>query len=104
MTNREGFHLRAATVLMNTARSFVADITIIKGGMTVDAKSTPLQLLGLGAFQGDVLMLEAIGDDAEQAVEALQALFERHFEEEGASSRFQDIDDSEPLEETRGSR
>ncbi|MGD9125790.1 MAG: HPr family phosphocarrier protein [Planctomycetia bacterium] len=103
VANREGFHLRAAMVLMHAARKFKADITILKGGMTVDAKSTPLQLLALGAFHGDVLTLEAVGDDAEQAVEELQLLFERHFEE-GEGPHYQDVDDSEPLEETRGSR
>ena len=101
VTNREGFHLRAATVLMNTARSFEADIVIIKGSMSVDAKSTPLQLLGLGAFQGDVLMLEAVGDDAQRAIDTLHALFERHFEEEGEGPHFQDVNDSESLKEAR---
>lgn len=99
MTNREGFHLRAATVLMNTARSFKADIVIIKGSMTVDAKSTPLQLLGLGAFQGDVLLIEAVGADAQRAVDALHDLFERHFEEEGEKPHFQNTKDSKSLKE-----
>lgn len=101
VTNREGFHLRAATVLMNTARSFNADIVIIKGSMSVDAKSTPLQLLGLGAFQGDVLMLEAVGEDAQEAVDTLGALFERHFEEEGDGPHFQDANDPESIKEAR---
>lgn len=101
VTNREGFHLRAATVLMNSARSFEADIVIIKGGMTVDAKSTPLQLLALGAFQGDLLTLEAVGPDADRAVDALCNLFERHFEEDGEGPHFQDAGDPESLKESR---
>lgn len=101
VTNREGFHLRAATVLMNAARRFDADIVIIKGSMSVDAKSTPLQLLGLGAFQGDVLMLEAVGADAQRAVDALHTLFERHFEEEEEGPHFQDASDPESLKEAR---
>ncbi len=64
------------------ARRFEANISIVKGSLTVDAKSTPLQLLGLGAFQGDQVLLEANGQDAEQAVETLANLFDSHFQVE----------------------
>jgi phosphotransferase system HPr (HPr) family protein len=82
VSNREGFHLRAATTLIVVARRYNADIAIVKGSLSVDAKSTPLQLLGLGAFEGDKVMLEATGGDAEAAVKALADLFDAHFQVE----------------------
>jgi phosphotransferase system HPr (HPr) family protein len=87
VVNREGFHLRAAMLLIALARRFDASIAIVKGSFRGDAKSTPLQLLGLGANQGDRVILEAVGDDAHDAVDALAELFASHFSEEAANRR-----------------
>ena len=87
VVNPEGFHLRAATLLVRLSRQFESDISVIKGGLRVDAKTTPLQLLGLGAYQGDQITLEASGDDAEEAIDAVAELFASHFKEELAQRR-----------------
>ncbi|MBN1588330.1 MAG: HPr family phosphocarrier protein [Pirellulales bacterium] len=79
--NREGFHLRAASLLVNSARQFDSAISIVKGNQTVDGKSTPLQLLGLGAEQGEMLVLRATGHDAHDALDVLANLFASRFEE-----------------------
>jgi len=81
--NDEGFHLRAATLFVNRARRFRSDITIRKGNHVVDGKSTPLQLVGLGACRGDEVVLEAAGADAEEAIESLAELFAMGFRIEG---------------------
>ena len=82
VTNKEGLHLRAATLFTALARRFESKIDIIKGDQKADGKSTPLQLTALGAFQGDVVTICASGrSDAQEAVDALVALFVANFEE-----------------------
>lgn len=87
VVNREGFHLRAATLLVKLARQFQSHIFLVKGSVRVDAKSTPLQLVGLGAYQGDQVLLEAVGEDAEEAIDAINELFASHFDEDMAQRR-----------------
>jgi phosphocarrier protein HPr len=81
VVNHEGVHLRAATLLGNLARRFDATISVAKGNLVVDAKSTPLHLLALGADHGEDLVLKATGDDAEEALAALAELFAACFPE-----------------------
>ncbi|NLE38161.1 MAG: HPr family phosphocarrier protein [Pirellulaceae bacterium] len=85
VVNHEGFHLRATTLLVNLARRFDSTITLVKGSYSVDAKSTPLQLLGLDAHQGDRITLKANGHDAGEALDALAELFASHFEDPAGS-------------------
>ena len=80
--NPEGLHLRAATLVVLLARRFRSDIALVKGSVSAEAKSMPLQLLGLVAEQGDQLTLEAVGDDADAALEALAELFASDFQED----------------------
>ena len=82
VTNREGFHLRAATLFVGLAQRFNASIEVSKGDRTADGKSTALHLTGLGAFEGDQMLLQAEGDDAEEALDALAALFTTRFGED----------------------
>ena len=82
VANREGFHLRAATLFVCLAQRFNSDIEVSKGDRSADGKSTALHLAGLGAFEGDQMSLQAEGDDAEEALDALAALFTTHFGED----------------------
>ena len=82
VSNRGGFHLRAATLFSNLARRFECQIEVANGSKSTDGKSTPLHLLGLGAAQGDQLVLEAVGDDADAALEALVELIAHELFEE----------------------
>ena len=82
VANREGFHLRAATLFVCLAQNYSANVTVSKNDRVADGKSTALHLTGLGAFEGDQLLLRADGDDAEEALDALAALFTAHFGEE----------------------
>ena len=69
------------------ARRFRSDIALVKGDLSADGKNTPLQLLALVAEQGDQLTLEAVGDDADGAMEALADLFACGFREESCDER-----------------
>ncbi|MBN1908686.1 MAG: HPr family phosphocarrier protein [Pirellulales bacterium] len=79
LTNDEGFHLRAATVVMVVANRYKSKIALVRKNHSVDGKATPLQLVGLGALQGDQLRIEAEGPDAAAALDALVEVFAAHF-------------------------
>jgi phosphotransferase system HPr (HPr) family protein len=68
-----GLHLRPADQLAAVARRFAAKVRVRFDGSEADGKSV-LDLLCLAAGPGAVLELEAVGPDAEQAVEALADL------------------------------
>lgn len=80
IVNPEGMHLRAASLLIQTAKQFQAQIEVSNHNRRVDAKTTPLQLLTLGAQAGDELFIEAVGPDAQEAVEAIAKLIANQFE------------------------
>ena len=73
--NTQGLHVRPAERFARTAMQFSAQIDVICHDQRVDAKSI-LHLLTLGARQGTQLVLEAQGDDAQQAVDELAKLVE----------------------------
>ena len=81
VTNRQGLHARPAHALVTAASRFTSDITLIRDGEGVDGKSI-LSVLTLAAEQGTELTLKATGDDAEQALSVLAALFENGFGED----------------------
>ena len=82
VTNRAGVHARVGTMLAKKAKEFTSSIQLRKGSYVADCRSV-LDLLSLGAFQGDVVHLEITGDDAVAALEAFTTLFDaRFFEDE----------------------
>ena len=76
--NTQGLHVRPAERFAKTAMQFGSQIDVICESQRVDAKSI-MHLLTLGARQGTKLVLEALGDDAQQAVDALAQLVENGF-------------------------
>jgi phosphotransferase system HPr (HPr) family protein len=81
IVNTEGLHARPADMLARTALKYHSRIEVLCRSERVDAKST-LNLLILGATQGTEIIIEAEGDDAEEAVNALAALVVGGFAEE----------------------
>ena len=79
--NRLGLHARPAMTFVDTASGFSADIAVRKGDQCVDGKSI-MEMMMLAATQGTELVIEAQGDDADEAIAALQKLVERKFDEE----------------------
>ncbi len=76
--NPEGLHARPAQLLARTALEYKSQVELVNGTMRVDAKSI-LHVLTLGAQQGTQLTIEANGEDAEHAVEALERLITSGF-------------------------
>lgn len=86
VVNPEGVHARAATLVAETVRRFRARIELVKGRHRVDGTDV-LQILSLGAGQGEQLLLEGSGDDAEAALDALVRLFASHFGENSSGQK-----------------
>lgn len=78
--NRLGLHARAAAKLVSLAAGFGCDIRLLRGEREVNAKSI-MGVLMLAAAKGTRLTLRASGDDAEQALDQLEALIQRRFDE-----------------------
>ena len=79
--NRLGLHARPAMAFVDTANGFQCDVVVKKGSQEVDGKSI-MQMMMLAATQGTELIVEANGEDAETAIEALKTLVERKFDED----------------------
>lgn len=85
MANPTGFHARAALKVLQLVRQFAAKVEIVLERRRADAADM-LQMLALGAGQGEELILEATGPQAEEVLDALQALFAEKFHEEDDST------------------
>ncbi len=81
VANQQGMHLRVALMIVKEAKRFKARVFLAKELHMVDATEI-FEVLSLAAMQGDKLSLEASGDDAAQAVDAIEQLFLRKFDED----------------------
>ena len=80
LDNPTGFHVRPATLFMETASRFQSAIHVLKDTQVADGKSA-ISLMLLEAQQGTQLTIQALGDDEVAAVRALVDLVERQFGE-----------------------
>ncbi len=80
IANKLGLHARASAKLTKEASAFASDIWLSKGTRRVNAKSI-MGVMMLAAGQGTRLQLEAEGDDAQQALQAIEALVRDKFGE-----------------------
>jgi phosphocarrier protein HPr len=76
--NDRGLHTRPSTELVKCATSFKSRVTLEYGGVTVNAKSL-LGILMLAAARGAIITVEAVGDDAEEAVRSIIDLAGNNF-------------------------
>ena len=81
ITNKRGLHARASAKIVEAAARYQAEITIIKDGTRVNARSI-MGLMMLAASLGSEIGVEAEGPDADQAMTAMLALIEAKFGEE----------------------
>ncbi|MGU9957462.1 MAG: HPr family phosphocarrier protein [Arenicellales bacterium WSBS_2016_MAG_OTU3] len=80
VVNKLGLHARAAAKLVNLANVFVSSVMLDNGEREVDAASI-MHLMMLAAGKGTALTVRTDGEDAEQAMTAVQDLFARYFDE-----------------------
>ena len=81
IANKRGLHARASAKIVEAAARFQSEITIVKDGQRVNARSI-MGLMMLAASQGSEIGLEAQGPDAPEAMTAMLALIEAKFGEE----------------------
>lgn len=83
--NREGLHARPVMKFIDLASKHQAAVTVTNisrnGRETVDGKSA-MQMMLLEATQGNVLRIQAVGADAQEAVDALAELVLAGFQTE----------------------
>lgn len=71
--NKQGLHARPAALFVQVANRFDSRITVAKDGEVVNGKSI-MGILMLGAAKGSEIIIEANGDDAEEALLELEKL------------------------------
>ncbi|HEX9083194.1 MAG TPA: HPr family phosphocarrier protein [Gemmatimonadaceae bacterium] len=78
--NKLGIHARPAAEIVKTAAKFKSAITIVRDDLEVNAKSI-MGVMMLAAEHGAMIVLRAIGDDAEAALDAISAVIANKFGE-----------------------
>ena len=81
VTNKLGIHARPAALFVRTANKFQSEITVEKDNELINGKSI-MGLMMLAAGNGSELHVQAEGPDAQQALDELEKLFLRKFDEE----------------------
>jgi phosphocarrier protein NPr len=81
IVNKLGLHARAATQMAKLANQFDAVITIMLGDKSASANSV-LGLMMLEGNQGKEVQIISEGEDAEQAMQAIEKLIVEKFNEE----------------------
>ncbi|WP_110685234.1 HPr family phosphocarrier protein [Salinicola aestuarinus] len=81
LTNRRGLHARAATKLVQCCQPFDASVAVYHGERMADAANI-MSLLMLAAPCGTPLTIVTEGNDANDAMRAIESLFEARFHED----------------------
>jgi phosphocarrier protein HPr len=81
IVNKRGLHARASAKFVQTVDAFDAEITVSKDGMTVGGTSI-MGLMMLAASPGCSVLVTASGNQAAEALDALDALVADRFGEE----------------------
>lgn len=79
--NQRGLHARASAKFVKCAESFKAEIEVSRDGQTVPGTSI-MGLMMLAAHIGTSITVVARGEDAEVALDALEALVANRFGED----------------------
>ncbi|HMJ90694.1 MAG TPA: HPr family phosphocarrier protein [Candidatus Acidoferrum sp.] len=79
--NKLGIHARPAAMFVKTANKFDCDVLVEKDGDVINGKSI-MGLMMLAAGPGSRILVSAQGDDAAKALDELDALIKRKFDED----------------------
>jgi phosphocarrier protein HPr len=80
VTNKLGIHARPAAMFVKLANQFACSVLVERNGEQVNGKSI-MGLMMLAAGPGAKLLITCEGDDSHQALDALEALLKRKFDE-----------------------
>lgn len=81
IVNTKGLHARASAKFVQCTAKFDASVTVSKDGQAVSGTSI-MGLMMLGAGPGSEVVLRASGNQAREALEALDSLIATKFGEE----------------------
>ena len=81
IVNKRGLHARASAKFVQTVEKFDASITVAKDGMQVGGTSV-MGLMMLAASINSTILVSAAGAEADQALDAIEALVADRFGEE----------------------
>ncbi len=79
--NRLGLHARVATMMVQTMRNYSCQVTLVKDGVEVDARSV-LGLLLLAASPGSEIVVRAQGLDCMEAINEISRIIQDEESEE----------------------
>jgi phosphocarrier protein HPr len=79
--NRLGLHARPAAMFVRIASRYRSEIWVEKEGEQINGKSI-MGLMMLAAGQGSKLLIRCEGPDADRAMQELEELINRRFDEE----------------------
>lgn len=79
--NHAGIHARVSLLIAKKVKEFTSSVRMFKGKNSANCESV-LELLSLGAAQGERVRFDISGDDAKEAFVALQQMFDAKFDEE----------------------
>jgi phosphocarrier protein HPr len=71
--NNQGLHARPAALFVQVANRFDSRVTVSRDNEEVDGKSI-MGILMLGAEKGSVIVIQADGSDAQQAIVELEKI------------------------------
>ena len=80
-----GLHMRPLDGIARIASQFTSEITLVNDSHRADAQSI-IEMIGLAADYGSEIVVEAAGDDAVEAVEAIARFIESDAEHEAQQS------------------
>jgi phosphocarrier protein len=78
--NKLGLHARAAALFVQTVNKFSSQVNVSNDGTAADGRSI-MGMLTLGATQGSKIQVEAVGEDAEKVLRAIEKLLNNRFNE-----------------------
>lgn len=81
INNKFGIHARPAALFVKTASQFQSDIKVAKDGYVANGKSI-MGLMSLAAEYGSEIEVIIEGEDAREAMAAIESLLESKFNEE----------------------
>lgn len=81
IVNKRGLHARASAKFVQTVQGFNAEVTVSKDGTTVGGTSI-MGLMMLAASPGCTITVMTSGEEAEKAMDTLDALVRDKFGEE----------------------
>jgi len=81
LTNELGMHARPASLFVQTVNDYNCEVKVEKDGNIINGKSV-MELMVLAAEEGSSLKVTAEGEDASEALDALEKLFQNKFGED----------------------